>query len=151
MENTEEIGKSAVEILEILKFCSDDVLRKIPKKFINYLEDIQSYDYVFEYDKSKKLEEQNLLPGTYYIMGLIYKDYICNEKERADYIQELNNFKQNEEKNKKVSYPVEKIFSNFDVDEKNNEESKALIKVEKTSWVKILFSKVRNLLRKKDM
>lgn len=150
MENTEEFGKSAVEVLEILKFCSEDVISRIPQKFINYLEDIQSYDYVFRYDKNKKLEEQNLLPGTYYIMGLIYKDYICDEKERADYVKELNDFMHNEQKMKEQKYPIDSLFSNSK--EKNTEkpEQKALIKIEKTSWVKNLFNKVKNILTKKD-
>ena len=83
-------------------------------------------------------------------MGLIYKDYICDEKERADYVKELNDFMHNEQKMKEQKYPIDSLFSNSK--EKNTEkpEQKALIKIEKTSWVKNLFNKVKNILTKKD-
>lgn len=147
MEVTKELSKAAVEVLDILRYCSDDVLNKIPQKFIDYLNDIQSFDYVFEYDKTKKLEDQNLSPQAYYIIGLIYKDYICDDKERLDYLRELNKFKQEDIASKNEKYPIEKLFKN--TSNMSNEEytEKSIIKVEEVKWYKKLFNKIKSLFK----
>lgn len=147
MKVTKDISKSAVEVLEILNYCSDDVLNKIPKEFINYLKDIQSFDYVFEYDKTKKLEDQNLLPQTYYFMGLIYKDYICDENERTDYMEELKKFKQDENNIKYEKYPIDKLFESTNKNLNEVDKEKSMVKYEKTNWLKKLFNKVKEMLR----
>ena len=49
------------EVLIVLNNLVKDDYNKIPKEYINYLEDNCNKNYVFKYDKSKKFIEQNLL------------------------------------------------------------------------------------------
>lgn len=84
---SKELSYSAVEINEIFNNMNRDILSKIPIKFINFFNEIASKDYSFHYDKNKSLENQVLLPKTKGILALIYRVYLCNEKEKAEYIE----------------------------------------------------------------
>ena len=57
---TKELSEAAVEFNSILEYTSEDLKNKIPKKFLDFLQSIQSKTYKFEYDKTKKLDEQKL-------------------------------------------------------------------------------------------
>ena len=141
---TKELSNAAVEVNSLLENVSEEVLKKIPKEFIEYLKEIESYDYYFEYDTSKTLNEQNFSNEALKLIGLIYKDYLCTENERKDYISVLNeyNFKLEEEKREK--YNTDKIFNNK---KQNKEDNKALIECKETLFAKII-SKIKSFFSK---
>ena len=65
--------------------------------------------YHFEYDKSKRLDEQNLMPKTKGVLALLYRDYIANETKREEFIYYYNSFL--EEKQKNQIYKFSFFFS----------------------------------------
>ena len=94
-----ELRESAVELNAILANCSNEVLEKIPNKFKKFLKTIESDSYKFNYDTTKKLNEQNLKISTRRIIMLVYKDFICSKEEKEEYITELQNMvREKEEK-----------------------------------------------------
>ena len=110
MEETEEMSKAAVEINAMLEYVSQDIIDKIPKEFLDNLKEIESYDYFWEYDINKKVEEQDFSQKTLEIIGKIYKDYICDDVEKTEYTEELNNYILKEEEKKREKYNPDKIF-----------------------------------------
>ena len=142
---TKELSNAAVEINSLLDNVSEEVLNKIPKKFIEYLKDIESYDYYFEYDISKTIEEQNFSDEALKLIGLIYKDYLCTENEREDYNNILNeyNFKLEEEKREK--YNPDTIFDTRKKENKGHNIS--LIEYKESLFTKII-SKIKSFLNK---
>lgn len=142
---TKELSNAAVEINSLLDNVSEEVLNKIPKKFIEYLKDIESYDYYFEYDTSKTIDEQNFSDEALKLIGLIYKDYLCTENEREDYNKILNeyNFKLEEEKREK--YNPDTIFDNRK--KENREDNTSLIEHKENLFNKII-SKIKSFLSK---
>ena len=142
---TKELSNAAVEINSLLDNVSEEVLNKIPKKFIEYLKDIESYDYYFEYDTSKTIEEQNFSGEALNLIGLIYKDYLCTEDEREDYSNILKqyNFKLEEEKREK--YNPDTIFDNRK--KENREDNTSLIEYKESLFTKII-SKIKSFLNK---
>lgn len=142
---TKELSNAAVEINSLLDNVSEEVLNKIPKKFIEYLKDIESYDYYFEYDTSKTIDEQNFSDEALKLIGLIYKDYLCTENEREDYNKILNeyNFKLEEEKREK--YNPETIFDNRK--KENKERNILLIEYKESLFTKII-NKIKSFLNK---
>ena len=84
---SKELSKAAVEINSIFDNMTSEALEKIPEEFRKFLKRIASKTYVFQYDKTKRLEKQNLLPKTKGVLALIYKDFLCNEEERQEYIK----------------------------------------------------------------
>ena len=79
-----ELRESAVELNAILANCSNEVLEKIPNKFKKFLKTIESDSYKFNYDTTKKLNEQNLKISTRRIIMLVYKDFICSKEEKEE-------------------------------------------------------------------
>lgn len=116
---TKELSESAVEINSIFDNMSTDTLKKIPKNFRDFFKKISSETYSFQYDKSKSLEEQQLLPKTKGILALIYRDYLCNEIERQQYIEKCNKVLNIIKNHKYEIYNTNNIFK-----EKNNIQAK---------------------------
>ena len=87
---SKELSEAAVEINSIFENMPIDLLKKIPESFKNFINDIASKDYKFEYNKNRTLNEQKLLPRTKGILALIYRDYLCDEIEKENYNKEYN-------------------------------------------------------------
>lgn len=107
---SKEFSEVAVEINSIFENLSTDILNKIPINFQNLFKKIASKTYKFEYDKTKTLDEQKLKPKTKGIIALIYRDYICDEIEKKEYIKAFNQFLNNKEKQKSEIYNPNNIF-----------------------------------------
>lgn len=142
---TKELSNAAVEVNSLLENVSEEVLNKIPKKFIEYLKEIESYDYYFEYDTSKTLEEQHFSEEALKLIGLIYKDYLCTENEREDYMNVLNEYNFNLEEEKREKYNPDTIFDNKK--KENKKDNTALIKYKETLFTKII-NKIKTFLSK---
>ena len=84
---TKELSEAAVEFNCILENSSKTIIEKIPTKFLEFIKNIESKTYEFNYDKSKSLNEQNLKPETRGLIALVYEKYICNDDERRVYIK----------------------------------------------------------------
>lgn len=101
---TKELSEAAVEFNCILDNSSQEIIDKIPQKFIKFMRDIASTTYEFNYDKSKKLNEQDIKPETRGLISLVYQDYICSENEKKDYILKCKNYEIKKEEELREKY-----------------------------------------------
>lgn len=113
-----ELSEAAVELNVILQNTSPEIVNKIPKNFIDFIGNIASPTYQFEYDKNKTLEEQNIQPRTKGLIALIYKDFLCDEHEKQEYLNNVSKILTNIEKEKRERYNPDNLFK------KNKHESK---------------------------
>lgn len=101
---TKELSEAVVEFNAIIGHCSEEIQKKIPNKFKEYLKSIESKTYKFEYDENKKIEEQNIKPETKGLIALVYRDYICEDREQ--YVAKYKEyFKQKENKSREKYNP----------------------------------------------
>ena len=107
-------NETATEISVILDNISDDILKKIPSNIIKSFKDNISDSYVFTYDKTKTLNEQNLKPQTKGVLAFLYKEYICDESSKEEFEQIYREHIINKEQ-QKIAFEPEKLFV-----EKNN-------------------------------
>ena len=89
-----EDKKVLTEVYEILKHLSSENLKKIPSNVINLIKDNMDENYIFNYDVSKSLQEQNISRDTVAVLSYINMEYLLNDKQR-EFIDNLH--KQNEE------------------------------------------------------
>ena len=80
--NIQEVSKSAVEIIEIMKHAPLEARLKYPYKYRKYFKNVSSKDYVWKYDTNKKLNEQNMSNLTKNILVYMYKNVFNNNKNR---------------------------------------------------------------------
>ena len=146
---TKELSEAAVEFNSILEYTSEDLKNKIPKKFLDFLQSIQSETYKFEYDKTKKLDEQKLKPKTRGLIALVYQDYICNETEKEEYIQKSQKIIQQIEENKREKYNPNDIFKDKKIDNDKDTTNTVEIAEYKKSIIKKIINKIKNIFTKK--
>lgn len=138
---TNELAKSAVEMNAIFENMSIETLKMIPENFINFFKTIASTSYQFNYDKNKKLIEQQLSPMTKGVLALLYRDYLCNDKEKIEYMKNYNAFLTKLEKQKSDRYNPDKIF-----ERKNSESNNSLPTVyKKPSFINKIIQKIKKL------
>ena len=97
------------EVDSILKLMPENLLHKIPKSFLDFVEQ-KSKSYITNFNFDMPLYEQNLLKETRMILSLIYRSYLCDSKQsRKLKIDDIIELKKNQiEIHKKYSY--EKLF-----------------------------------------
>lgn len=109
MENI-EYSNSLYQISEILK-CTDPKLRaRIPKKIISYFENNKAKECNWNINKALPLEKQELLPETKQILTLLYRDYICDDKERIKLEKVLNDNEIKYQNELREKYNPDNIF-----------------------------------------
>ena len=149
---TKELSEAAVEFNYILDNSSQELKNKISTKFIKYMRDIASTTYIFNYDNSKKLNEQKLKAETRGLIALVYQDYICTEEEKNDYIIKCKNYKFEKEKKLREKYNPDDIFKNrnkiVSQEEQPSEETRMTI-VQEEKWYQKIFNLIKGLFRKK--
>ena len=134
------------EVNEILKYLSEDLLKKIPKEFIDNIKENMSTSYVLKYDNTKGINEQNLKQETRAILSVIYRDYICDENIKKEIIQ----------KDRKEWFDLEtkKEHGNIDVFPQkpiknlNTKENEALQVVKKQNIIIKIIEKIKIMWRK---
>lgn len=146
---TKELSEAAVEFNSILEYTSEDLKNKIPKKFLDFLQSIQSKTYKFEYDKTKKLDEQKLKPKTRGLIALVYQDYICNEAEKEEYIQKSQKIIKQIEENKRKKYNPNDIFKDKKIEPVKDTTNAVEIVEYKESVIKRIINKIKNIFTKK--
>ena len=146
---TKELSEAAVEFNSILEYTSEDLKNKIPKKFLDFLQSIQSKAYKFEYDKTKKLDEQKLKPKTRGLIALVYQDYICNEAEKEEYIQKSQKLIKQIEESKREKYNPNDIFKDKKIENDKDTTNTVEIVEYKESIIKRIIRKIKNIFTKK--
>ena len=146
---TKELSEAAVEFNIILEYTSEELKNKIPKKFLDFLQSIQSKNYKFEYDKTKKLDEQKLKPKTRGLIALVYQDYICNEAEKEEYIQKSQKLIKQIEESKREKYNPNDIFKDKKIENDKDTTNTVEIVEYKESIIKRIIRKIKNIFTKK--
>ena len=146
---TKELSEAAVEFNSILEYTSEDLKNKIPKKFLDFLQSIQSKTYKFEYDKTKKLDEQKLKPKTRGLIALVYQDYICNEAEKEEYIQKSQKLIKQIEESKREKYNPNDIFKDKKIENDKDTTNTVEIVEYKESIIKRIIRKIKNIFTQK--
>lgn len=97
--------KCLVELDEILNNLSKEDLNKIPYEIRNAIKEKKDKQYIWKYDKSKDLTEQNIDRKTIIMLSYINMEYLLNteEKEVMKKLHKYNEEKAEREKKQKYS------------------------------------------------
>lgn len=102
--------RAYTELNEIIKELSKEELEKIPNELIRNIETNIDKEYKWEYDKSKTLLDQDLMPETKALIVEIYEKYLCPENEK-EFWKEYDKICINKiEEQKKAMYDGKDIF-----------------------------------------
>lgn len=134
-----------VEVLEILKYIPVEDYNKIPKNKIELFETNANNDYIFNYDISKTLDEQNVSKITKGIIAILFRDYWATESQREKIIRKQNYDRMKIEKKKQEKYNPNGIFKEKQINENTiNIENTSMIEYKESLFLRIL-NKIKSI------
>lgn len=115
-------AKAYTEVLEIIKYFSEEEYAKIPKEKIEFYKNNMDKNYNFTIDPEIDLAEQSISIEANAIMVNLFRDYYATEEQkvRIKEILELNAKK--EEQEKRTKYNLDNLFKKVDRQENENKE-----------------------------
>lgn len=112
-----------VDISVIISMMPTEMKSKISNSFINFIENNKSNNYVSNINSRIPLKEQNIRKETKEMLGIIYRDYLCNDEERINLLQEEKRELTKLEAEKREIYNPDNIFKKNNLKENNKEKS----------------------------
>lgn len=105
--------KRFVEVDEIIKNMPKEEIEKIPNDLISVIRKNKAPNYIWKYDKRKKLLDQNLSKDTIAILSYINTEFVLENEQRIlmRNIHYFNEMKKEELKRKKFN--PEDIFRSY--------------------------------------
>ena len=144
-----EDKKCLVELDEILKYLDKRDLEKIPDDIRKSINENKDKNYIWKYDESKELKDQNVNRKTIAMLSYLNMEYLLSEEERR-VMEDFHKINEEKLENiKKQKFKVDNIFENKagNFDKKTNEETQ-LIKIENQRWYEKLVSIIKSLFGK---
>lgn len=144
-------SEAAVEVLDILEHTKKEDVNKIPKKFIEFLENNKSKTYISNLDHTKTIKEMNLKPKTQALLGLIYLKYWANEEEKIEFRKkaQANEFNYQKELNEK--YNPNNLFKNknaVNIEKNETIQQTSLVEIKKETIMQKIISKIKEIFRR---
>ena len=134
-----EDKKVLTEVYEILKHLSSENFNKIPSNVINLIKDNKDENYIFKYDVSKSLQEQNISRDAVAVLSYINMEYLLNDRQR-EFIENLHRKNEDDlEQQKREKYNSDTLFSNQN---KSINKDTALVEYTKEKWYKKFINKI---------
>lgn len=144
-------SEAVVEVLDILEHTKKEDVNKIPKKFIEFLENNKSKTYISNLDHTKTIKEMNLKPKTQALLGLIYLKYWANEEEKIEFRKkaQVNEFNYQKELNEK--YNPDNLFKNknaVNIEKNETIQQTSLVEIKKETIMQKIISKIKEMFKK---
>lgn len=141
-----ETKKCLVELDEVMKHLSNKDLEKIPFEIREAIKEKKDKEYIWEYDETKKLTEQNLNRKTIIMLSYLNMEFLVNE-EQKQVLKELHEFnEQKSEEEKKKKYNSNNLFNPSN----DNKTKNALIIFEEkeNKWYKKVISFLKKIFKR---
>ena len=137
-----------VDISVIISMMPTEMKSKISNSFINFIEKNKSNNYVSNISPNIPLKEQNIRKETKEMLGIIYRDYLCNDEERINLLQEEKRELTKLEAEKREIYNPDNIFKKNNLKENNKEndiKNEVAVVEYKKSIIRKLITKIKKL------
>ena len=137
--------EALAEVNEILKYTDISIVKMIPVKIIEYIQNNMSINSNFRVNENLDLFEQPIKQETKRILADIYRKYICTDSERKSLELLDKNQLFQEDELKKQMYNVDNLFDNKkkkNAFQTNNQNE--LVTVENKSLLSKFFITIKN-------
>lgn len=140
-----------MDISIIISMMPNEMRNKISKGFINFVESNKSNNYVSNINPQIPLKEQKIRKETKEMLGIIYRDYLCDDEERVNLLEKEKKELLELENQRREKYDPDNIFKKNDIKENINEDiitnEVAMVKYqEKESIIKKIINKIKSFL-----
>ena len=145
-----DYNKRLVEVDEVLRYLSAEDLAKIPDDIRQLIKENKDKDYVWKYDETKPLKDQNLSRDTIAFLSYLNMEYLLDEeqKELMEQIHMFNEKKLEEEKSKK--YNKDDLFNkkkSLQIEEKQTQINEQILVPYKETFFKRIIKKIKKIFQ----
>ena len=151
---TMEYRQSLTELNTIIHYMDIEYLKKLPQKFIEFINSNMDKDYTPNIDKNTPINEQNLKKDTKVLLSLLYRNYWCDKDKKTTLIQEDLVAKNNYEKELREKYNPDNIFKNksnvaeVNIEPLKEEKHTELIEYKEQKWYQKIFNLIKKLFHR---
>lgn len=139
-------GKAYTEVLEILRYFSEEEYLKIPREKVNFYKEHRDKEYIFKINPNIDLAEQNISKETYAILSSIFIDYFATDKQKETLNKLLAQNEEKQEEIKREKYNIENLFK---IEKQESyKENEIDSKAELVKYKETLFNKFINYIKK---
>lgn len=138
-----ELRKSFTETLDILKHMNKIYTEKLPKKFIQFMQDNQDNSYTPKFNYEANLQDFNIQKKTKALLGIMYLKYWSNDEQKKEYMHILNENQNNYQIRMNEKYNVDNLFKNRKIEINNKIENNQIIEYKESKFRKII-NKIKN-------
>ena len=138
------------EVYEILENTENELLEKIPTKFMNFIKDNMNENYKTNIQRDVDIDKQLLLKETEAVLSLIYRSYWSTDEEKQELtIKDQQEFIKKEEK-KKEQYQGKDIYQIFEERKNINKITidNNLMVIKKENFIKRCFNKILSIFKR---
>lgn len=145
MKEIQEVNEIYKEVLTVLAYFDNDLIKKIPNNVFRKLTELAADSKVdFYIDTTKGLEEQNISEESKDLISLLYYNYVADENEKEELLKYWNENENKYQEELRGKYNSDKIFQNKTPDKGNISLSNtAMIEYKKEN----IFNKIKNFIK----
>lgn len=142
-------SEAAVEVLDILKHTRKEDVDKIPRKFMEFLENNKSETYIADLDHTKTIKEMNLKPKSQALLGLIYLKYWADEEGKRAFKKRARENEIKYQAELREKYNTDNLFKNKKeiVRDENVQQEMSLQTVQQESFIRKIINKIKGIFR----
>lgn len=138
------------EVYDILENTENELIAKIPTKFMNFLKENMNVNYKTNITLDEEIDKQYLLKETEAILSLIYRSYWSTDEEKQEFFIKDQQEYIEKEKKKKEQYEGKDIYQVFEERKNINKITvdNNLMVIKKENFIKSFFNKILNIFKR---
>lgn len=134
------------EVYDIIFHMEKELYNKIPKQFIHFIKENKDDNYIVNIDYSKSINEQELLQQTRVMLSLIYRDYLCDEEERKELLENDKKELKRIEDEIRETYNPDDIFKNK---KPENYDNNLPIEIKRKNLLEKIIEFIKKIIKKR--
>ena len=136
------------ETLDILEHTKKEDVDKISPKFMEYLRNNASPNYISNLDHSKKISDMDLKQKTKVILAIIYRKFWCDEEQKLEFDKKIKNNELIYQKELREKYNPDNIFKEKVIKENNDiKENLSIIEYKESFFIRFI-KKIKSLFNR---
>lgn len=140
-------SKAFSEVLEVLNNSEKKIVSRIPKSFLEFLNQYKDNNYKAEIDFSNENWDEQVKKETQAILALIYRDYIVSKEERERFLSEGREEQKRIENELRERYNTDNLLKNRPNNIETNSNKPVEIVKYKESIIKKIINKIKSIFK----
>lgn len=133
-----DYSNAFAEVHKILSHLEEEAYNKIPKDFIQMIEENRNHKHEFVVYEGIELKDHEMLPETRTILFYMFREYLCTPEQKEKILKmQAEERKQNEEKKRQEYYKNKVQEEKIVVEEEKQVVKLITVEPSKTIWKKV--------------